>query len=406
MKKKIIYTYCFLLFFCNVFAQQNSSLALKCGKIYTITGPIIDDGILLIKGSKIYAVGADISIPQNFRILDLSDKVVLPGLIDAHTHIGAISNRPLVVEYDANERTDIIEPQMRIIDGINIHDESFEKALNAGVTTIINRPGSAALINGQAVAMKTYGTKLADMIIKYPCDVKFALGMNPKVLFGQNKTRMGLAAILREALEKAKKYKEKWDKYKQNPEENDKPDIDLELEPLKNLQEGKLPAHVHCARADDILFAIELAEEYNFDISLGHGYEAHKVAEILAEKDIPVCIGPDLLGWDQGTKGKKPVDLGGILARAGVRVSIQTDGIFQYNLWLQAAICVRNGMDFMDALKAITIHAAELGRIQDRVGSIEVGKDADLVVLNDTPLEPWTQVDMVIVEGEIVFEKK
>jgi len=262
-------------------------------------------------------------------------------------------------------------------------------------------PGSCNIIDGYTTAIKTHGASFNDMILLHPASLKMALGMNPKAYY--KRTRMGLAADVRQLFEEARVYTERWNAYERGDRDNP-PDIIQRLEPIRDLLQHRIPAHIHCARADDILFAVELAEEYNFDISLAHVYEGYKIAEILGNKKIPVVAGPFLSGWDQGKSGPVPVNNAGIMVAAGVPLAITTDNVNPGELMFHAAFTIRLGLSEEDALKGITITAARIGGIEERVGSIERGKDADIVVLNGAPFHPGSSIVSVLVNGVVVFD--
>jgi len=361
---------------------------------------------VLIDGKRIAAVGTDVEVPGGAEVIDATGKYVIPGLIDAHCHTGIFPDGIGWQHSDGNEMTEPITPHLRAIDAIHPEDMAFEDLRKWGVTTINTGPGSANVIGGQTAVVKTRGRTVEEMLVKAPAGMKMALGENPKRVYGEQKklpsTRMGNAGLLREWLTKARNYLEK----KEHAEKKGEPfEVDLKLEAIAQVLTGKLPAHIHCHRADDIMTALRIAEEFGIEkVVLIHATEGYKVADILAERGVPCVVGPILFSRTKyelrGMNPKNPVEL----SRAGVKVAIQTDQMsaVKYILF-DAALAVREGMDEGEALKAITLYPAEILGIADRVGSIEPGKDADLVVLAAHPFDvARSRVELVLIEGEVV----
>ncbi len=382
-------------------------IALKNGKIYTMAGEIIEKGTVLIEHGKIRGVGEDIKVPKGCEVINVKGMVVMPGLIDAHTHVGIYEEGVGEDGEDTNEMTDPVTPELRAIDAINPRDKAFEEARQAGITTIAAGPGSANVIGGQAVALKTYGDIVDDMIIKAPSGLKVAFGENPKRVYGEQRkspsTRMAIAAILRGALMEAQDYIDKMEKGKKDPDKL--PDRDLGLEALAKVLKREIPLRAHAHRADDIMTAIRIAREFNVDISIEHCTEGHKIAGRLAKEKIPAVVGPSLIARIKIELNEKSFKTPGELAKAGVKVALMTDHPvipIQY-LPVCAALAVKEGMDEYEALKAITINAAEIIGIQDRVGSIEKGKDADIAVFDGNPIDIKSRPKLVLIDGKVVY---
>ncbi len=385
-------------------------LAIKGGKVYTITKGVIDGGTVLVDGGKIVKVGKRIKIPDDAEVIDVSGKVVMPGLVEAHCHIGISEEKIGWAGSDGNEATDPATPHMRALDGIkaNADEGGLEAALKAGITTVQILPGSANVIGGTGVVVKTAPKVVIDeMVVREPSGMKIAFGENPRRVYGQGlkrmpSTRMGVAGVLREWLQKAKGYMEKRERLKDDPEK--RPEVDLKLEALVPVIKGEIPLRAHAHRADDIATAVRIAEEFGVEISWEHATEGHRIAEWIAEKGVPAVWGPSL-----GSRGKWEMrelgfDTPRILHEAGVKLAIQTDatGSNIRHLPIAAGMAVKHGLPYEEALRAITINPAEILGVADRVGSIEKGKDADLRILDGDPLELRTKVEMVLIDGEIV----
>lgn len=391
-------------------------LLIKNGKILTMDGTDYENGYLLIDNGKIAGVGsADTFDESQFsidKIIDAQGGYVLPGFIDAHCHVGMWEDSVGFEGDDGNEDTDPVTPHLRAIDAINPNDRAFEEAREAGVTTVVTGPGSANVIGGQFAAIKTYGRRIDEMILKEPIAMKVAFGENPKTVYHQKNqspvTRMATAAILRESLMKARDYKRTMDEYNADPEENDKPDFDFKMESLLKVLNKEIPLKAHAHRADDIFTALRIAREFNLNITLEHCTEGHLIADYLKEEAIPVNVGPSLSDRSKVELKHLTFKTPGILAKEGLSVAIITDHPvtpIQY-LPLCAALAVREGMDEYEALKAITINAANNCGIDDRVGSIKAGKDADITIFNGHPLDFRTRAEYVLINGKIVYERK
>ena len=335
--------------------------------------------------------------------------VLTPGLIDIHSHIGLYEDGLGFEGADGNEDTDPCTPQLRAVDAINPLDRCFEEAREAGVTTVVTGPGSANPISGQFVAMKTAGRWLDDMVIKAPAAMKLALGENPKLTYNERhetpSTRMATAAIIRENLAKAVEYREKLERAAQD-EDEDKPDYDAKLEALLPVINGELPVQIHAHRADDIATGIRICKEFGLKYVIVHGTEGHLIPELLAQEGAGVITGPCLGDRSKPELVNMTIETPAILRMFGVKTAVCTDHPetpIQY-LPLCAAMAIRGGMDPEGALACITINAAQLAGIDDRVGSLTPGKDADVVVTSAHPLNWLSRVRLVVMDGKVVKE--
>ncbi len=401
-------------------------IAITNGKVYTITQGILESGTVLVEGGRIVAIGDSVEIPEDVQVYDAAGKVVTPGLIDAHCHVGLFPDGIGWEHSDGNEMTDPITPHMRALDAVHPGDLGFKDLIPAGVPTVLTGPGSGHLIGGQWICLKTVPkASVEQMILLEPAGMKMALGENPRRVYGQQKktpsTRMGNAAVLRAALVDAQNYLDKGARYEADLAEYEKkaaegdgdakkpttPERDLKLEALGKVLRRELKARVHAHRADDMLTAIRIAEEFNLDLTLEHATEGYKIADILAEKGIPVTAGPILFSRAKYELREMTPKNPGLMAKAGVKVAIQTDesSAVKY-LNINAALAVREGMPEAEALKAITIHAAEIIGVEDRIGSLETGKDADLVVWSGHPFDYRSLAELVLVDGQVVYQRE
>ena len=387
----------------------NNMIFIKDAKIYTMAGEIIKKGSILIEGSKIKEIGEDLQAPEGAEIIEAEGKLVFPGMIDAHCHLGLWEDSIGFEGADGNEMTDPVTPHLRAIDGINPSDITFTEAVEGGITAVATGPGSANVIGGQFAAIKTYGNRVDDMIIKEPIAMKVAFGENPKRVYNDKKkapsTRMATAAILRDTLTKANRYKEKL--LEANGDKTKLPNYDSKLEALLPVLEGRIPLKAHAHRADDIFTAIRIAKEFNLKITLEHCTEGHLIADQLAAEGHYAIVGPSFGFRTKFELKNKSFDTPGVLSRAGVKVAIMTDHPVipvQY-LPMCAALSWKSGMEEEEALKAITIYPAEILGLEDRIGSIEVGKDADIVIWEGHPFDLQAKVLYTIIDGRIVFQR-
>ncbi|MGV8077715.1 MAG: amidohydrolase [Methanosarcina sp.] len=380
---------------------------IKNTKIYTMSEiGILENTDILIEENKIVDIGT--ITEEADEIIDASGKLVFPGFIDAHSHLGMWEDSMGFEGADGNEETDPVTPHLRAIDGINPCDRCFSEAISHGITATATGPGSANVLGGQFAAIKTYGKRIDNMIIKSPVAMKIAFGENPKTVYKEKHkaptTRMATAAILRETLFKALEYMSKKEKAEKDGKEA--PDYDIRYESLIPVLKGEIPLKAHAHRADDIYTAIRIAREFNLKLTLDHVTEGHLMIEELKKEKYPCIVGPNLTDRSKIELKNLSFKNPGILSKNGIMVALMTDHPvvpLQY-LILCAALSVKEGMDEYEALKAITINPAVILGINDRVGSIEKGKDADIVIMNGHPFDTFSTTEMVIVDGEIAYE--
>ena len=375
-------------------------MILKNARIFPMDRPPIPEGFVAFEGGKITAVGAMEACPAG-EALDLGGAQIYPGFVDAHCHLGMFGDSVGFEGADGNESTDPVTPHLRAIDSIDPMDRCFSEAREAGITTVLTGPGSSNVIGGQFAAIKTAGRWIDRMIVKAPAAMKFALGENPKKTYqGRGETpvtRMATAALIREELRKAQEYLRR-------QERGEEPDYDAKLDALVPVIQKKLPAHFHAHKANDIATAVRIAKEFQLDAVLVHATEGHLVADILEPEGIPVITGPVINDRSKPELRHLEQENTAALVEAGIPAAICTDhpeNPVQY-LPLAAALTVRTGVTPEKALLAITLRAAEIAGIADRVGSLTVGKDADLVVLDGDPLEMQSRVQMVFIDGRRV----
>ena len=383
-------------------------LAVKGKRILTITKGVVENGVVLIDNGKIKAIGPDVKVPDGVKTLKA--KYVMPGLVEAHCHIGIWEEKIGWAGSDGNEMTEPATPHVRAIDGIkaNADEGGLEAALYEGITSAQVLPGSANVIGGTGLVLKTAPKITVDeMVIKDPSGMKVAFGENPRRVYGveQKKmpsTRMGVAGVLREWLQKTKNYMEKKEKFKDEPEKQ--PEYDIRLEPLIPVLKREIPLRAHAHRADDVATAVRICEEFGVNMSWEHATEGHRIAEWIAKKGIPAVWGPSLTARGKWEMRELGYDTPKVMYDAGVKFAIQTDAVGSTIRFLPicAALSVKEGLPYDYALKAITIVPAEIIGVADRVGSIEKGKDADLRLLSGDPLEYATKVEKVIIDGELV----
>ncbi len=378
-------------------------------KVYPVSGRPIDKGVLLIEGGKIVAVGDAVPVPSEAQLVDLSGKVLLPGLIDEHTHVGIWGEWYGQPEHDGNESTNPVTPEVRVIDAIWPDHTAFEDARSGGLTTVQITPGSGNIIGGEQVVVKTAGRLVDEMIVKNPSGMKAALGENPKGNYGrQNKmpqTRMGNASVLRTALFKARDYERKLKAGEKDPSKA--PDTDLGMLGLLKVLHREIPLRVHAHRADDIVTAVRIAEEFDIDYSIEHCTDGITVAEFLGKRKAKVNVGPSMWHRAKIETLNITVEAPGVLANAGCRVSIISDHPFHPIQFLStaAALAWANGMHEEDALRAVTLTPAETLGVSDRVGSLDAGKDADFVVWSGHPFQVRSKVEQVFIEGKMVYQR-
>lgn len=381
-------------------------ILIKNGKIVTMTGKIFENGCILIKEGKIVEIAENIKIHKDVKVIDAKEGWVTPGFIDAHCHIGLFEQDMGFEGMDINEATDPITPQLRAIDGINPMDTAFEDAIKGGITSVMTGPGSANPMGGQFVAMKTSGICVDDMVIKEPAAIKIAFGENPKRVYkSKNKmptTRMATAALIREVLIKAKNYKVKKERAIEEGKEFDK---NFRLEPLMPVLDKEIPFKAHCHRSDDILTAIRIAKEFDVNLTLDHCSEGHLIPKHIKESGIYAIVGPTLTARSKIEVKNKTFKTPKVLHENGIKMAIMTDHpvIPIQHLPMCAGLASKEGLEMNEALKAITINAAEICGIDDRVGSLEIGKDADIVISDGNPLNSFTKTMYTIIDGKIEY---
>ncbi len=382
-------------------------LLIKSGLLKPISGEDIEKGEILVDGGKIRAVGRHLKAPRGCKTIDAGDCLVTPGLVDAHCHVGVEEEAVRWEGDDVNETSNPVTPQMRALDCICPTDEGLSLALAAGVTSCLTGPGSANVIGGTFVAIKLHGATIDDMVIRNPAAMKIAFGENPKESYGRNGskapvTRMAVAALLRDTLFRAVRYR---DEKAAALKKGETPPFDIQLEALLPVLSGEIPLKAHAHRADDIATALRVAEEFGLRITLDHCTEGALIVDRLVQAGRPCLVGPGLWSKTKPELRNKTFATAGILDAAGVEVSIVTDAPvvpLEY-LPLSAGLAVKAGMKEASAWRAITLNPAKAGGIDARVGSLEPGKDADIVAFDGNPLrEIAARPRFVMVNGEVV----
>ncbi len=384
-------------------------IAIINGTVAAMTGRSPAPGTVLIKDGKILAAGPGVDVPAEAEVIDARGGWIMPGLVEAHCHVGIMEEIYRVEGNDGNETTDPITPHLRALDAINPMDEGFRDALQGGVTTMFVPPGSANVVGGTGPVLKTCGRIVDDMCLRQPAGLKVAFGENPKRVYGDQKkapsTRMATAALLREYLSRALEYQAKMERAGGDPEKI--PARDFKLEAALPVLRGEMPLRAHAHRADDIMTAIRIAHEFGVKIVIEHCTEGHLVVDELAGGGIPCVVGPSFSSRAKVELKERTFATPGILARAGVLVAIMTDHPvvpIKY-LNLCAALAVREGMAEEDALRAITINAAAILGVDHRVGSLAPGKDGDVVVWDGHPLDVRSRVTTVMMDGRVVYRR-
>jgi len=382
---------------------------IKNATVMTVTHGNIKNGSVYIKDGKIAAVGESVNAPADATVIDAGGKYVTPGIVDSHSHIA--------LDDDVNEATSPITPHMMMKDAFDYQDKAIYRALAGGVTTSLLLHGSANMIGGQAVVIKhKYGASRDEMLFpNAPQSIKFASGENPKRVYGGRdqlpSTRMGNFAVQREALVQAQDYMREWDNYNEKVKRGDKdasaPKHDLKLEALADVLRGKLLVHIHIYRADEMLTEIAMAKEFGYKIrAFHHALEAYKVADQLAANNIAIATFSDWWGYKQEAWDAIPWNAT-MSMRKGVRVAIKSDSEdYTRRLNQEAAKTMRyGGATEEEALKMITLNAAWIVGVDDRVGSIDVGKDADLVIWDGYPLSSYGVPEKVLIDGDVYFDR-
>jgi imidazolonepropionase-like amidohydrolase len=391
-------------------SAADETIAIINAKIYTMTGAPVENGVVILKGGKIEDVGAGIQAPAGARVIDASGKTVLPGFIDSNCHVGLEEVNAVKATVDDSEATDPVTPQLSIVDAFYPDSKTIGVTRSNGITAGIVSPADENVFTGMSAVVEFSGNRLDQIVLKTPSALHVTLGEAPKATYGQrNKipsTRMGTAFVLREAFQKAKEYDVKWKDY-QNKASDKKgkeptaPERNLKSEALLQVLEGKIPLVVSAHRVDDILTAIRIADEFGItQLVINHGTEAYKISGILAQKKIPVLVGPVTTQPDRMETLGARYENAALLQKAGVMIAIQTnDAHNARNLPYEAGIAVANGLPYDEALKAITVNPARIFKIDQEIGTLEKGKRANLIIADGDPLEPKTVIEKVFIGG-------
>ena len=382
------------------------------GTIKTMAGGDILDGCIRIENGKIAEIGkrdeVDFHPVSGERVIEIRKGIIMPGIIEAHGHMGISEEKKGMEGDDCNETVDPMTPQLRAIDAINTMDAAFDDAVRAGITSAMIGPGSSNVVGGQFVFLKTKGRRVDDLVVKAPAAMKVAFGENPKVNYsGQGKspsTRMAIAAMLREELTQAFSYEEKKRKALQNGEDFQE---DFAMECWLPVVRREIPLKAHVHRVDDIFTAVRIAREFRLKMTLDHCSEGHLIAEELAKEGFPAIVGPDLASRSKIEVQNMAFKTVGVLNKAGLMTAVTTDhpvSLIQ-SLPLCAGLAVKAGLDMEEGYKAITIHPAVICGVGHRVGSLEAGKDADIAVFDGNPMEVFTNTLYTIIDGQVVYDR-
>ncbi|WP_309135637.1 amidohydrolase [Cellulomonas sp.] len=384
-----------------------SVVAITGGYVVPVVGPPLEGGTVLVEDGRITAVGTDVAVPAGAHVVDATGRWVLPGFVEGHGHVGLHEEGEGVAGNDTNEMTVPNAAAVRAVDAINVDDEGFRDALSGGVTSVVVKPGSGNPIGGQSVAMKTWGGRTVDeQVIAASVSVKSALGENPKRVYGERKqlpsTRLGTALVIREAFAKARHYAAA----RAAAERKGEPFApDLALETLARVLDGELVWDQHAHRHDDIATALRLADEFGYRLVLNHGTEGHKLADVLAERDVPVIFGPMFTSRSKVELRDRSIAHLAAIAAAGVRVAITTDHpVVPINFLVhQATLAVKEGLPRQTALEALTVNPASFFGLEGRIGALEPGRDGDVVIWSGDPLDVHARVEHVLIEGRTVY---
>jgi imidazolonepropionase-like amidohydrolase len=388
-----------------------SVTAIIGGRIVPIDGEPIENGVLVLTDGKISALGgAGLRVPDGATVLDATGKWILPGFIEAHGHLGVHEEGEGWAGNDTNELTDPNTAHVRALDAINPDEQGWRDAVIGGVLAVNVNPGSGNPIGGQTVALKSWGGTVDDRVLREPSGMKSALGENPKRVYGEKdqtpSTRLGTAAVIRSAFVAAQNYLDKIEAEAAKPAGERRPvERDLKLEALGRVLRREIPWRQHCHRADDIATALRLAEEFGYELVIDHGTEAHLVADKLAARGVPVIIGPLFTSRSKVELRNRSLENPGRLDRAGVTIAITTDHpVVPINFLVhQATLAVKEGLDRDTALRALTINPARIIGVADRLGSLAVGKDADLCIWSGDPLDVMQRVERAFIDGREIY---
>lgn len=378
------------------------------GKIHTMEGEVYKNGFVRIRNRFIEEVDdmANFTTKEDDgQLLDVNGAFVMPGLIDAHAHIGITEEKWGIIADDGNEGTNPVTASLRAIDAVNPMDPAFHDAIKAGITSVMAGPGSANVVGGQFVFMKTQGRCIDNMVVRFPAAMKIAFGENPKTNYGNNgqypSTRMAIAALLRKTLSDARQYRKEKESGTGTKE-------DLALEAWLPVLRREIPMKAHAHRADDILTAIRIAKEFEVDITIDHGTEGHLIADEIAASGFPVIAGTQLTARSKLEVQNMSFKTCRVLQQAGILFAITTDhpvALIQ-TLPICAGLAVKHGLPMEEGLKAITINPAKICRVDHLVGSLRKGKHADIAVFSDNPLHLFSQTLYTIIDGQIIYEGK
>lgn len=388
------------------------TIAIRHATLYPIQGPVIPDGTLVIQDGKILAIGAEVSVPADARVIDGHGAHVMPGIIDTHSHMGVYPWPGVEANSDGNEMTDPISPQVDALDSLYPEDPAFDRAAAGGVTTVMVLPGSGNLMGGKSVTVHVLpnAVRVDDMVFREaPRGLKMALGENPKRTYGARNqspaTRMGNMYLIRDAFIKTQEYRAAWERYNKT-KEGAPPARNLKWETLSDVLDGKILVHVHCYRADEMRHMIDVADEFKFKIrSFQHSLEAYKVADLLAEKRIGAATWADWWGFKMEAWKGIPWNAAYLVSR-GVVVNMHSDSsdIVQ-RLNVEAEKTLKFGMSEADALRTLTIFPARILGIDSYVGTLEAGKDADIVMYDGPPLSIYSHVLRTMVRGQTTYQR-
>lgn len=411
MRKRLILIFMFIISNALILSAADETIAIINAKIYTMTGAPIENGVLILKGGKIEEIGTGIQPPAGARVIDASGKTVLPGFIDANCHVGLEEVNQVKATVDDSEATDPVTPQLSVMDAFYPDSRTIGVTRSNGITAGIVAPADENVFTGMSAVVEFSGNRLDQIVLKSPSALHVTLGEAPKATYGQrNKipsTRMGTASILRETFQKAKEYDQKW-KDESKPKSDEKkgkeskePERNLKSEAVLQVLQGKIPLVVSAHRVDDILTAIRIADEFGIsNLVINHSTEAYKISSILAQKKIPVLVGPVTTQPDRMETLGARYENAAMLQKAGVLIAIQTNDAHNVrNLPYEAGIAVANGLPYEEALKAITVNPSRIFKVDQEIGTLEKGKRANLIIANGDPLEPKTAIEKVFIGG-------
>ncbi|MFC2165307.1 amidohydrolase family protein [Acidobacteriota bacterium] len=391
IKKVVLFSFVIaLLTAMSLFSvNPTEAIALKGALVHTVAGPPIENATILIEDGKIVAIGQNVSIPTGAKIIDATGKSIIPGLIDNHSHMGAY------VPNDLNEMPQPIGPENRAIDALHMSTPDWDEAVKGGVTTIVTGPGSGERMGGQSVTIKTFGKDLETRILKESGELKMAI----------NGINLSHIPTIHSNFLKAREYLEKWKKYESGDKKGPPPPRDLAMEALAKALKGEEVVRVHIMWANDIMSFLKLKDEFGFELQFIHAPEAWKVADEIAKRNVPVICMPIELAINVPESLLRGIVT---LHKAGVKLAMHSDHPVSPQKWfrINASMAIRYGLPKEEALKAVTINPAEMAKVDDRVGSIAKGKDADLIVLDGPWYEATTPVDLVFVDGVIAYDRQ